>query len=49
MEELHNKQRDKKLNNFITKVLLSIILCFSSLIYIKKDEKNLEIVKKKCI
>ena len=33
---------DKKSNNFITKILLSIILCFCSLIYIKKDNKNLE-------
>lgn len=41
MEEYNNKGK-KKLNNFITKVLLSIILCFCSLIYIKKDEKNLE-------
>lgn len=36
---------NKKSNNFITKILLSVILCFSSLIYIKKDEKNLEYYK----
>lgn len=33
---------NRKSNKFITKILLSIILCFSSLIYIKQDEKNLE-------
>lgn len=33
---------NKKSNNFITKILLSIILCFCSLIYIKKDDENLE-------
>lgn len=37
-EYLNNK--NKRSNNFITKILLSIILCFSSLIYIKKDEMN---------
>lgn len=36
------KSNNKKSNKFITKILLSIILCFSSLIYIKQDEKNLE-------
>lgn len=49
IEDYYNKKEDnkKKSNNFITKVLLSIIMCFCSLIYIKKDDKNLELYKNK--
>lgn len=42
----NNKLNNKKSNNFITKVLLSIILCFLSLIYIKSDNKNYDNYKK---
>lgn len=37
-----NNEAPRKSNNFITKILLSVIFVFISLIYIKNDDKNLE-------
>lgn len=41
-----SNRTSSKLSKYITKILISIILVFSSLIYVKSNEKNLNIYKK---
>lgn len=41
-EYLSEQKNNNHSSNFVTKILLSVILCFLSLIYIKKDDNNLE-------